>query len=309
MARRVGSTQAVSPGGEAGTGSGSGAGPRSGIWRTARGPLPLDRPRIMGILNVTPDSFWDGGRYAGVESALRRAEVLLAEGADLLDVGGESTRPGAEPVPAAEERDRVVPVVEAVLREWPDALLSVDTVKADVARAALGAGAAVVNDVSGLRLDDRLGAVTAAAGAGLVVMHSRGSVDQMARYEMAGYDDDPVEAVVEELAESLQRAFRAGVAEDAVVVDPGLGFSKRTADTVAVLRALDRIRALGRPVLLGPSRKRFIGELAGGVPAEERLPGTVAACVAGLAAGARIFRVHDVAPVRQALDVAEAILA
>lgn len=291
----------------AGTGSTSGAGPRSALWRTARAPLPLDRPRIMGVLNVTPDSFWDGGRHRGVDAGLRRAETLLAEGADLIDVGGESTRPGAAPVPAAEEVARVVPVVEAIVRAWPDALVSVDTVKAEVAAAALDAGAAVVNDVSALRLDPALARVCGERGAGVVLMHSRGTVEEMASYDMARYGEDVVGDVLEELGVAVARAREAGVAADAMVLDPGLGFSKRTRESVAVLRGLSRIRAAGYPVLIGPSRKRFLGELAGGLPAEDRLPGTIAACVAGWLAGARLFRVHDVAPVRHALAVAAAV--
>jgi dihydropteroate synthase len=292
---------------DAGVGSQGGAGPRSAFWRTARGDLALDHPRILGILNVTPDSFWDGGRHAGVDAALRRAERLVAEGADLVDVGGESTRPGAGEVAAEEERERVVPVIEALVREWPDLLVSVDTVKAAVAGAALNAGAAVVNDVSGLRLDRAMGPLCAERGAGLVLMHSRGDVERMASYETAGYGPDPVAEIVAELEEALARAAEAGVDRDSVVVDPGLGFSKRTAESVAALRELPRILAMERPVLLGPSRKRFVGELAGGLATEDRLPGTIAACVAGLLAGARLFRVHDVGPVRRALAVAEAV--
>lgn len=296
----------VSPG-TTGIGSTSGAGPRPAIWQTARGELGLDRARIMGILNVTPDSFWDGGRHQGVDAALRQAERLVAEGADLVDVGGESTRPGADPVPAAAEVDRVAPVVAALAREWPDLLISVDTVKAAVASAALDAGAAVINDVSGLRLDAALGPLCAARGAGLVLMHSRGPVDRMASYDTADYGNDAVGEIVAELAAALERATAAGVDRSAIVVDPGLGFSKRTAESAAVLRHLHRFTDLGYPVLLGPSRKRFIGELAGGLPPAERLSGTIAACVAGYLAGARLFRVHDVAQLRSALAVAEAV--
>lgn len=294
--------------GRTGVGPQHGVDPRSAIWRTARGELTLDRPRVMGILNVTPDSFWDGGRYDGGDAAVRHAETLVAGGADLIDVGGESTRPGARPVAEGEERARVVPVVEALVREWPELPVSVDTTKAAVAEAALDAGAAAINDVSGLRLDTRLGPVCAERGAGVVLMHSRGTVERMASYETARYGDDPVADIVAELEEALGRARDAGLHEDSVVLDPGLGFSKRTEESVAIVRELARVRALGRPVLVGPSRKRFVGELAGGVPAEERLPGTVAACVAGLLLGARVFRVHDVAAVRQALDVAEALM-
>lgn len=262
----------------------------------------------MGVLNLTPDSFWGGSRTAGMDDALRRAEEMVEAGADLLDLGGESTRPGATAVPAEEEAARVVPVIRALARRWPELLLSVDTVKASVAAAALDAGAAVINDVSAFRVDPAMAALAAGSRAGVVLMHSRGGVERMAGYETATYGADVVGEVVAELGAAAERALSAGVHGDAIVLDPGLGFSKRTEDSLAVLRALDRIGALGYPVLVGPSRKRFVGELGGGLPVEERLPGTIAACVAALAAGARLFRVHDVAPVRRALDVAEAIV-
>lgn len=287
--------------------SGAAADVAASGWRTAQGWLSLDRPRVLGILNVTPDSFWSGGRHETGDAALRHAEALLAAGADVIDVGGESTRPGATPVPAEEELRRVVPVVRAIVRRFPGALVSVDTVKAAVADAALAEGAAIVNDVSGLRLDPELAGVAAAAGAGLVLMHSRGSVDRMARYELAAYGPDPARDIAAELGAALARARAAGVPDDAIVLDPGLGFAKRTEHSVAAIRHLDRILALGRPVLVGPSRKRFVGELAGGLPPEERLEGTIAACVVAFLAGARLFRVHDVAAVRRALDVAEAL--
>jgi dihydropteroate synthase len=267
--------------------------------------IPLDRPRLVGILNVTPDSFWDGGRFADQAAALGHAERLVSDGADVIDVGGESTRPGAAAITADQEIRRVAPVVRALAREWPELPISVDTVKSAVAAAALDEGAVVINDVSGFRLDPALAALCAERGAGVILMHSRGPVEDMARYETAVYGDDPVAEVVAELATAAGRARDAGIPADAIVLDPGLGFSKRTADSVAVLRQLERIRALGYPVLLGPSRKRFIGELAGGLPPEERLAGTIAACVAGWIAGARLFRVHDVAPIRNALRVAQ----
>jgi len=276
-------------------------------WRTARGPLSLGRPRILGILNVTPDSFWDRGRHAALDAALARAEAILEEGGDVIDIGGESTRPGAKPVEAAEELERVVPVVREIVRRWPEAVVSVDTVKAVVARAAVDAGAAIVNDVSGLRLDPDMAGTVADTGAGIVLMHSRGEVGTMASYEMAEYGPDPVGDMVDDLASALGRAREAGIADDAIVLDPGLGFSKRTEHSVAALAHLDRFLALGRPVMVGPSRKRFVGELSGGLPPEERLEGTLAACVVAHAGGARVFRVHDVRATRRALDVAEAI--
>lgn len=276
-------------------------------WLTARGLLRFERPVIAGILNVTPDSFWDGGRYAGTDTALAQAERLIEEGADLIDVGGESTRPGASSVPPEVELGRVLPVIRELARRQPSVPLSIDTVKASVARAALDAGAAIVNDVSGLRLDAELGSVVARAGAGIILMHSRGPVERVASYGLADYGPDPVGEIVGELGDALRRAEDAGIAEDAIVLDPGLGFSKRTEHSVSALAQLGRIVELGRPVLVGPSRKRFVGELAGGLPAEERIEGTIAACVAALLLGARIFRVHDVLAVRRALDVAEAI--
>jgi dihydropteroate synthase len=276
-------------------------------WSTARGTLGLDRPIVVGVLNVTPDSFWDGGRHAGVEAAVRHAAQLLEAGADVLDVGGESTRPGAAPVAVSAEIARVEPVVRAISSRWPAAVVSVDTVKAAVARAALDAGAAIINDVSALRLDPALAAVVVSHGAGLVLMHSRGGVDRMADYQLAVYGTDVVGTVCAELTAAVDRARAAGVENTAIVVDPGLGFSKRTEHSLALIAQLSRVVALGYPVLVGPSRKRFVGEAVGGLPVENRLEGTIAACVMALAGGARLFRVHDVAEVRRALDLAEAI--
>lgn len=276
-------------------------------WATARGVLSLDRPRIMGIVNVTPDSFWQGGRHAGIAAAMAAAEHHLEGGADLLDLGGESTRPGAVRIPVEEELGRVVPVLRELVRRWPDLLVSVDTTRAEVAEVVLGEGGAAINDVSGLRLDPELGGVVADAGAGIILMHSRGGVEEMASYEMARYGADPVGEIVAELGGSLMRAQRAGIGDEAVVLDPGLGFAKRTEHSIAVLAQLDRLVDLGYPVLVGPSRKRFVGEVAGGLPPEERLEGTIAACVAAFLSGATLFRVHDVQAVRRALAVAEAV--
>jgi dihydropteroate synthase len=277
-------------------------------WRTGRGFLQFDKPCVMGILNITPDSFYDGGRHVGTAAALHQVERMLEDGADIIDVGGESTRPGAEPVDAEEEISRVIPVVGEIVRRWPDAVISVDTVKSTVAVAAAHEGAAIINDVSGLRLDSGIAGVVALAHLGLVLMHSRGSVAEMASYETATYSADPVGDVVNELSASALLALALGVEEDQIVLDPGLGFSKRTEHSIAALAQLDRLAALGYPVLVGPSRKRFIGELSGGLPAEERLEGTLGAIVAARARGAAMFRVHDVRAARRALDVADAIL-
>jgi dihydropteroate synthase len=243
-----------------------------------------------------------------VTAALHHGEALIAAGADIIDIGGESTRPGAQPVAADQEIARVLPVVRALAKEFDDVIISVDTVKSETARAVAGEGAAIINDVSGLRIDPALASAVAQHSLGLVLMHSRGSVAEMANYRMADYHDDVVGEIIQELRNAVTVAHDHGVSDAAIVLDPGVGFSKRTEHSVAVLRELNRVAEIGFPVLVGPSRKRFVGELSGGLPPEERLEGTIGACVAALAKGAHIFRVHDVTPVRRALDVAHAIL-
>jgi dihydropteroate synthase len=279
------------------------------VWAHSHGSIPLDRPVVMGILNVTPDSFSDGGRFFSVDEALARAESLIAEGADIIDVGGESTRPqGAVPVDAAEESRRVLPVVAGVRRRFPESVLSVDTVKAEVAERALGEGAAIVNDVSGFRLDERMAQVCARARAGVVLMHSRGGVSDMATFAHATYGDDVVGEVLAELLPRASAAEEAGVPREAIVLDPGIGFAKRSEHSLAVLAELPRIVDADYPVMVGVSRKRFLGEITGVRDPAERVHGTTGANVMALALGARIFRVHEVAAARQALDVAWAIL-
>jgi dihydropteroate synthase len=276
------------------------------VWQTRSGPIPLDQPVIMGILNVTPDSFSDGSRFAEPEAALRQAERLLQAGARILDIGGESTRPGAVPVGEAEERRRVLPVLEAVRRAFPGALISIDTTKAGVARDALAAGASIVNDVSGLRHDPAMAGSCAEDGAGVVVMHSRGGPGDLASDHHADYPGGVLSAVLAELGQSLELALRAGLAADHIVLDPGLGFGKTAAQSLELLRGLGVLRALGRPVLIGPSRKRFLGALTGR-PVEERDVATAAACAMGWIGGARIFRVHEPGPVKDALALAAAV--
>ena len=278
-------------------------------WRIRGGSVSLARPVILGILNVTPDSFSDGGSFFSPNQAIAHARQLVAEGADLIDIGGESTRPqGAARVPIEEERRRILPVIAGVRAECPGVPISVDTVKADVAVAALEAGASVINDVSMLREEPRLASVCADYGAGLILVHSRGDVPTMATYQHASYGRDVTREVLDELTGQVAAAERAGVAPSAIVVDPGIGFAKRTAHSVTVLAELPRIVALGYPVLVGVSRKRFIGEITGVERPGERGYGTIGGSVAALALGARLFRVHDVRGARQALDVAWSIL-
>jgi len=274
-------------------------------WDTARGPIALDGPVVMAILNVTPDSFSDGGRAIGVEGALGRAEEMVRAGAGIIDVGGESTRPGrTEAVPEAEELRRVIPVVESLVREHPDLPISVDTVKAEVARAALGVGAAIINDVSGFRLDPAMPSTVARGKAGVVLMHSRGPILEISSYRHAEYRGDVVGIVIAELRAALTLAGEAGILPGATVVDPGFGFSKTEEQCLQLLDQLEALQALGRPVLVGPSRKRFVS--AGtGLAVHERDGVTAFACAMAWERGARLFRVHSVAPVREALALAQ----
>ena len=287
-------------------------------------PSKSQRPTIFGILNVTPDSFSDGGNFFSTEAAIAQADRMISEGADAIDVGGESTRPGAQPVPAREELKRVLSIIRAIRSRWSDIPISIDTVKAEVARAALGEGASIVNDVSGMSLDPEMPRVCAEAGCNVVLMHSRGSVADMASYDKAVYGSDPVGEILSELEESIELAQRAGIHPGRIALDPGIGFSKRTEHSLAVLVELPRIVALGYPVFVGASRKRVIAELirytasAGSgskgttlapptVPNDDRDMATVGVNVVALFAGARIFRVHRVRANRLALDTAWAL--
>lgn len=256
----------------------------------------------MGIVNVTPDSFSDGGLYLDAEAAIAHGRELLGEGADILDVGGESTRPGADAVGADEELRRTEPVVRALAEAG--ATVSIDTSKATVARAALDAGAGIVNDVTALRADPELADVCAERGCGLVLMHMQGSPRTM--QEDPRYDDvvDDVRAF---LSARVEAALAAGVSGERIWVDPGIGFGKTLEHNLELLRRLPELRALGHPIVIGTSRKTFIGTLTGREPAE-RSGGTIASNVLALAGGADVFRVHDVRPVREALQVADAIL-
>jgi dihydropteroate synthase len=266
--------------------------------RLFEGPGPF----LMGIVNATPDSFSDGGRFLETGAAVDRALRLAEEGADLVDVGGESTRPGAPPVPAEEEIRRVVPVIERLRARGYPLPISVDTAKGAVARAALAAGADLVNDVSALG-DPDLARACAGAGVPVVLMHMRGTPADM--QSRAAYGD-VVADVTRELADALARAEAAGVARERVVLDPGIGFAKTAEQSLELLARAGELRALGRPLLVGPSRKSFIGKVTGAAVGE-RLPGTLAAVAACVLAGVEILRVHDVAAARQAALVAAAL--
>lgn len=260
------------------------------------------RPRVMGVVNVTPDSFSDGGRFATLESAVAHGRSLVAEGADLLDIGGESTRPGATPVPRREELRRVLPVIKA-LAEEVEVPISIDTRDPQVAQAAVKAGASLVNDVTGLS-DPRMRRVVARAGAGAMVMHMRGTPGTMQKDTI--YEDLRAE-VFSALDDATRRAREAGVGEDQLVVDPGLGFGKSSEGSLELLGHLSEFRSLGYPVAVGASRKSFLGVALGGASVDQRLEASLAAAVLAAQEGADIIRVHDVGPTVKVLAVTEAV--
>jgi dihydropteroate synthase len=260
----------------------------------------------MGVVNVTPDSFSDGGRFVEAEAAVRHGLELVAEGAEILDIGGESTRPGAEPVAAQEEIARVAPVVAGLADAAVAAQISIDTSKLAVARAALDAGATLVNDVTAFRAEPELAALVAERGVECCLMHMLGEPRTMQLDPCYG---DVVEDVKAFLAERLEFAVSQGIAEHRVLLDPGIGFGKTVEHNLELLRRLDELAALGRPLVIGTSRKGFLGRLAPGAPGPEgRLPGTIATNVLAYERGASVFRVHDVAAVRDALAVTAATL-
>jgi dihydropteroate synthase len=257
----------------------------------------------MGILNVTPDSFSDGGRFLAAQDAVRHAHRMIEEGADLLDIGGESTRPGSEPVTEEEELRRVLPVLEALAPDCPIPL-SIDTTRSAVARAAVERGARVINDISGLRFDPGIARVAAKSDAFLVLMHSRGTPKDM--QQDTRYTD-----LLGEIAEFLQQQARiaeaAGVSPSRILIDPGIGFAKTGEQNLELLRRQTELLELGYPLLIGPSRKSFIGRILGGLPPEERVEGTAAAVTLAIAGGARVVRVHDVQAMVRVARVADAI--
>jgi dihydropteroate synthase len=275
------------------------------VWRCRDRTLTVgQRTLVMGIVNVTPDSFSDGGLFAGPDDAVRRGAQLADEGADVLDVGGESTRPGSESVEVDEELRRVIPVIEGLAKAVPDVPVSVDTRKPDVARAAIEAGARIVNDITAGRDAAMLEAVEA-SGAGLVLMHMLGEPKTM--QEDPRYDDVVAE-VAEFLRERIEAAVFAGIPEDRICVDPGIGFGKNVEHNLALLRSVPALRPLGAAVMIGASRKRFIGVLTGVEEPTDRLEGSLAVAVLAASLGADLVRVHDVEATVRALRVADAVV-
>lgn len=273
-------------------------------WQIRDQKLEISGPRVMGVLNITPDSFSDGGRFIALEDALRQADRLIAEGADILDIGGESTRPGSRRVSVRDEIARVVPVIESLHRKY-DIPISIDTTKSEVATAAIEAGAGIINDISGMRFDEQLANVAAETRSGLILMHSRGSFEEMHSQEPV---EDILADVVRDLRCSVDAARRAGVNDAQIALDVGIGFGKTLSQNLELIAKLDKLKAEfpNFPFLVGASRKSFVGKLLGGVSAGERLNGSLAAAAIAAWNGADILRVHDVKETVEMLKVVRA---
>lgn len=274
-------------------------------WQTSRRKIALERPLVMGILNVTPDSFSDGGKFLSVDDALAQAEAMIADGADIIDIGGESTRPGSEQITVDEEIGRVVPVIAAISERF-EVPVSVDTTKSGVALAAVDAGAEIVNDISALRFDEEIADVAAAARTGLVLMHSRGAFDKM--HSLPPVDDILAEVIIG-LRRSIDIALSHGVSHEQIVLDPGIGFGKSQEQNLELLAKLDKLVSefAKYPVLVGASRKSLIGKLMDDAPVDARLSGSVAAAIIAIQNGATIVRVHDVKETVAAIKTAAAV--
>lgn len=275
------------------------------FWQTARRTFELNKTLVMAILNVTPDSFSDGGKHFSIDDALRQAEILINEGADILDIGGESSRPNSERVAADEEIRRVVPIIEAISRRFNTAI-SIDTSKSEVANAAVEAGAEIINDISGLQFDENLGETAAKYQTGLVLMHLRGDFETM-------HSQEPVSDIFQEVAagfnRSIHKAVNCGVKKEYIALDVGLGFSKTFAQNLELIAKLNKLAEefAGFPLLVGASRKSFIGKILEGAPTSERLNGTLAADAIAVWNGANIIRVHDVKSAVESIKVIEAL--
>ncbi|MDT8316918.1 MAG: dihydropteroate synthase [bacterium] len=262
-----------------------------------------EKTQIMGILNTTPDSFSDGGRFLDPEVAIERAVQMADEGAHIIDIGGESTRPGSSPVSLDEELKRVIPVIKKLAKNL-DIPISIDSSKAEVAKRALDVGAAIVNDISALRADDQMAGLVAKAGCPVILMHMQGAPGNMQKNPVYASLIDEIIAFFEE---NINIATRAGIDSDNIIIDPGIGFGKRLSDNLQIINRVDEFKALGKPLLIGPSRKSFIGEMLGDKE-EDRLEGTLAASVLSMARGVQIIRVHDVKEAVRAAKISDAIL-
>ncbi len=265
----------------------------------------ITKPLIMGILNVTPDSFSDGGNFTQIDSALRQVDKLLDEGADIIDIGGESTRPGSDPVSPSEQIQRVIPVIQAIKTKFSDkVIISIDTTSSTVADAALAAGANLINDVSGGENDPSILGLAAKKNVPIILMHSKGTPKTM---QDKPFYDDVVTEVIASLEEKIDDAIQSGVKKENILIDPGIGFGKRKQDNLDLLANLDKLVELGYPVLLGTSRKRFMGSICNVTDPSELVTATAVTTALGVMAGIKLFRVHDVKENKQALDVAWAI--
>jgi dihydropteroate synthase len=276
-------------------------------WQTSRRRLTLERPLVMGILNVTPDSFSDGGQFDSVDAALRGAEEMIHEGADIVDIGGESTRPGSKRIFVQEEIDRVVPVIEAIAGKF-DVPISIDTCKSEVARAAIGAGAEIINDISGLRFDERIAGAAADHDAGLIVMHSRGDFETL-------HSQPPLAKIINDVIGDFQRALKSarkhGVGSENIVLDVGIGFGKSLNQNLELIANVNKIiEAFPRfPIMVGASRKSFIGKLLDLPETNDRLAGSLAAAAIAAWKGASVLRVHDVRPTVEISQMVSALRA
>ena len=274
-------------------------------WQIRGRELSLEKTLVMGILNVTPDSFSDGGRYFAADEALKRAERMIAEGADIIDIGGESSRPGSKPVTANKEVFRVAPVIEALAKRF-DTPVSIDTYKSAVARAAVDAGAAIVNDISAFRFDDAMAATVAQLKTGVVLMHSRGQFETMHSMPPA---EDIFEDVTRDFRRAIAAAHSAGIADAAIALDVGIGFGKTLDQNLALISGIGKLikQFPEYPFVMGTSRKSFLGKLLGGAPVDERLEGSLATAVVAVRSGVRIIRTHDIKETSAALKIVDAL--
>jgi len=274
-------------------------------WQIRGRELSLEKTLVMGILNVTPDSFSDGGRYFAADEALKRAERMIAEGADIIDIGGESSRPGSKPVTANEEVFRVAPVIEALAKRF-DTPISVDTYKSSVARVAIDAGATIVNDISAFRFDDAMAATVAQLKTGVVLMHSRGQFETMHSMPPA---EDIFEDVTRDFRRAIAAAHSAGIADAAIALDVGIGFGKTLDQNLALISGIGKLikQFPEYPFVMGTSRKSFLGKLLGGAPVDERLEGSLATAVVAVRSGVRIIRTHDIKETSAALKIVDAL--